>query len=328
MMNEISSIKKDVKDFLTKNQTRYEAFSKFQDSIDHLTEETYQDIIQFVQDHISILFKDHSNAIFFLSNVIRTAEYNFKKFELYMDIILHFSDSFKKLHLTEREMLIICIHFPDTINYLYSKNFFSIESIVEHSVNLINLFAFFYHEIVKYDSEYASIIEHILLHENNIGFNKNETDFLSYVKSHPEEHLVNRKLCYHPSKLHKSIRDDDIDTFQMILSKNNIGINYKIEYSPYERAMTIDSDCSLAQVAAVYGSLKIFKFLFMQNELIIDKNLLDYAYFGNNHEIIHLCEKRCSKQNAYIQSIRIHQTDLLDYFVENFYDEFKEKKKC
>lgn len=36
------------------------------------------------------------------------------------------------------------------------------------------------------------------------------------------------------------------------------GINYKIEYSFYERSQPKDKKISLIQTAAVYGSLKIF----------------------------------------------------------------------
>ena len=60
----------------------------------------------------------------------------------------------------------------------------------------------------------------------------------------------------------------------------------------YERAQTIDSNISLIQIAATYGSIRIFKFLWMQTDVELPKNLLLYAFFGCNNEIIHLCEEK------------------------------------
>lgn len=80
------------------------------------------------------------------------------------------------------------------------------------------------------------------------------------VKSDPQKHISNRSSCYHPSPLHKSIREDDIDTFQSLLYKSNYSVNYIIEFSMYERAQTIDSNISLIRIAATYGSIKIFSF--------------------------------------------------------------------
>ena len=50
------------------------------------------------------------------------------------------------------------------------------------------------------------------------------------------QHIENRNRNYHPSLLHKSIREDDIDAFQKIISQNNYDINYIFDFSYYERA--------------------------------------------------------------------------------------------
>lgn len=125
-------------------------------------------------------------------------------------------------------------------------------------------------------------------------------------------------MNYHPSLLHKSIRDDDYDTFQKILSHRNLSVNHKIEYSQYERSRTIEKELTLIQIAAVYGSLTIFKFLWSQRLIIVGKNLLSYAYYGSNYEIIHLCEQRCSYHHVYIQPFLFHHNDLLNYYIENY----------
>lgn len=147
------------------------------------------------------------------------------------------------------------------------------------------------------------------------------------VKADPQKHISNRSSCYHPSPLHKSIREDDIDTFQSLLYKSNYSVNYIIEFSKYERAQTIDSNISLIQIAATYGSIKIFKFLWMQTDIELPKNLLLYAFFGCNNEIIHLCEEKLPDKKAVLQTIYLNRLDFLDYYIENFSDQFEEQEE-
>lgn len=92
MNEEISEINKDVEEFLSKNKIRYEIFEKFQDYLNSLSEDSYRETIQYVEDHEDKFFKDHANALFFLVAIISLSESNFKIFELYMNIIVHFSN--------------------------------------------------------------------------------------------------------------------------------------------------------------------------------------------------------------------------------------------
>lgn len=95
----------------------------------------------------------------------------------------------------------------------------------------------------------------------------------------------------------------------------------------YERAQTIDSNISLIRIAATYGSIKIFKFLWMQTDIELPKNLLLYAFFGCNIEIIHLCEEKILDKKAVLQTIYLNRLDFLDYYIENFSDQFEEQEE-
>lgn len=317
-------INKDVKEFLTKNKKRYEIFENLQEKLNNLCEDSYQEAIQYVRDHDDIFFKDHANALFFLFTIICISESNFKKLELFLDIVVHFSEDFEKQNLTKKEIIAICILYPNTINYLFYKNFFSVETIIELSSGFKFLFSNFYHEIVSYDSEYALLIERKLLADEYYTSDEEEVNFLYYFQNNREEHILNRELNYHPSSLHKSIRDDDINTFQSLLSKNNYDINHKFGNSYYERLISNDSNLSLIEIASAYGSTKVFKFLWMQDQIDIPDNLLKFAYLGCNNEIIHICETKCKRCRAYNVPINLHRFDLFDYYVENFADEIEE----
>lgn len=173
-------------------------------------------------------------------------------------------------------------------------------------------------EIRKYDSEYSKFRESTFVE----GSKRQEIiDYYNYVKNNPEEHIFYRRLNYHPSVLHKSIREDNVEEFQSLLSKNNYSINHRIKKSFYERLrMSLDKDLSLIQIASFYGYLNIFKFLWFQPGIEYDENLLNYAYAGANIEIIHLCEKECEICKAYLQPIFTHHLCLLDYCIDHYED--------
>lgn len=322
---DLKRIKENVNEFLLINQSRYEILSNFQDYLSNLSSDNLKDTIHFIENHSNFFFNNHSSAIFFFFNILRTSQFNFKIFELYLNLCIIFKSQLEASGTTENELLIICIEFPNSINYFFGQNFFNIQSIIELSTIYIDLFINFLPEIEYYDHEYANLRVKSILSNQNF---QHEISLYEFVRANPKKHILYRNLNYHPSLLHKSIRDDDYETFQKILSRNNYSINHKIEYSRYERSKTIEKELSLIQIAAIYGSLIIFKFLWFQKRININKNLLSYAYYGSNYEIIHLCEQRCSYHHVYIQPFLFHHNDLLNYYIENYGNNIHENNQA
>lgn len=83
-----------------------------------------QETVKYVKDHDDIFFKDHANAFFFLFSIVCLLENNFKKIELILDIIVHFSDELDRINLTKKESVAICILYSNSIDYLFDKKFF------------------------------------------------------------------------------------------------------------------------------------------------------------------------------------------------------------
>lgn len=313
MEEENKLITQNVNDFISKNTKRYEI-----DIVNTLSKETYQDTIQEIQKQSDIHFKDHSSSIFFFYKIVQASFYHFKELELILDIIIHFSTEIKA-KTSEIELISICVRFSNGLNYLFDKNFFSISSIIEQSRLSDEIFITFLPEITEYDKEYSEIREKIFFSKENSEL---LTEYYQFVKNHPKEHIFYRKSNYHPSPLHKAIRNDDIQTFQSILSQNNYSVNHRIEYSFYERLRkTLDENMSLIQIAAFYGSLNIFKFLWMQTDIDLNYNLMDYAFAGQNIDIIHYCEEKCKIGSSYIQPIFTHSPDILDYCIYKYDNE-------
>lgn len=315
-----NQLEKDIKNFLSENQTKYKLFSNLKDDLVNLTEDTYQDMIQMIQDNKEIFFKDHSNATFLYFNIILFAEYFFKNLELYLDICVHFQSDFKESGMTENQMLKMLFRFYNAINYLFSKNFFSIESILELSFSNDYIFVNFLPEIEEYDAEYCKKREKTILSNGE----KKIIEFYKSIQNDRQTHFLNRKINYHPSHLHKLIRDDDVIEFQSFISKNNFDVNHQIKFSYYERSHTIDDQLSLIKTAAIYGSINIFKYLWFQKDIDINDDLILFAYFGQNFDIIHICEKKCQDNETVGQPILIYRQDLLNYYLDNFEDQIEE----
>lgn len=322
-MQQFNNKKVDLKEFLEKNREKYEIISEFQYKINHIAESTFSETISFIESHSDIFFSDYDSAIFFISNLEHFSLYNYKQLELIFDIAVHFDDKMKKVNITDKDYFEICTNFINSLNYLFHKELISVSTIVSFFWTP-EIFINFYPEISEYDSQYAEMtINRILNSQKNRQKKIDLTNFFDLVKSNPAQHKMNRIKNYHPSVLHQSIRSDDISTFQQLLSHNNFNVNTTIEKSYYERTCTKDRCLSLIQTAALYGSEKIFKFLWMQNDIILNENLQFYAYSGRNHEIIHICEQKCSSKGVLRYAIHTHQNELVEYYLENFSDQLE-----
>ena len=319
--NQINSITEAISIFLSENQQSFEIISNFKDQLINFTKDSFDEIIQLIKDHSNIFFKDHSTTFSFLYIIINSLFNNFLKFELVLNIVITFSTEIRRIIITDYELFTLFNKYPNSINYLFNNNFFTIGSITKYSILDDLTFIMFLPEITQHDSEYSKLREAKL----NFSNKKSLQSLFELVKKDPEQHIKNRNMNFHPSSLHQAIRNDDIEMFQSILSKNNISINHQIEFSFYERSHMIDSDLSLIQVAATYSSINIFKFLWMQNDIILNENLLQYAFFSGNSEIIHLCENKLSHKDVIEQAIYSNKLDLLNYYIDNFSDKIKEE---
>lgn len=324
--DDLELIKKEANDFISKHKSKYEVINVYQDYLNQLTSSTYSEAIEFIENHKNIFFKDKQSVLFFMYSLLDCSVNNFRNLEIVLDVCIHFSNEIKSFekNMIELELSALCMMIPNSLWYLYSKGFFSIETIISKSIQDDFFFCNFLPEIEQYDKQFADKRKKRFLSNINEKNNEFIKPFYETVISDYSQHILNRQLNYHPSLLHKAIREDDIDTFQSIISKNNIGINNKIPFSYYERTKTIDRNLEPIKVASLYGSVKVFKFLLMNNAEL-DKNILSYIYFGSNLEIIHLIENKCSHKDAFIQPIITHKSELFDYYIENFSDKIVEE---
>ena len=196
----------EIKKYLFQNEKTYEILIDFFDHLSNLSNETYQNMIEFISHNKNIFFKDHASGISFFHHIIRMACANFKYFEIFLDICVDFSSDFKQIDITENEIIQISFIFKNSIYYLFTKNFFTIKSIVEQSFLNNFLFINFLPEITEYDKEYAEIkTRNLLLSDQSNNEIKEDISFLQFVINNPDKHILYRSLNYNNSYIHELI---------------------------------------------------------------------------------------------------------------------------
>lgn len=207
--------------------------------------------------------------------------------------------------------------------WLYENGFIQFETILAAAEYMPIIFKYFSIEIKeKVPSEFQRIQKNSPNFEyRTITKNLNFTTFREQ-----------RSKLMNDSLIAKVIREDDIDQFQEILSKTNISINSTIPYSIFEACQYVNRSESnmptLIEFASFFGSLKIFKFL-MMNDAELSPSVMDYAINGGNIEIIHILEdSNCSFETALDAAIHDQKDEIVDYILDNKLKEFDIDSIC
>ena len=132
---------------------------------------------------------------------------------------------------------------------------------------------------------------------------------------------------FNPSNIASAIRNDDVEKLQETSSQANFDFNQTIKSSLYERCSFINKgNVSLIDYAAFFGSIKCFRFLFLNGSTI--KTTFKYAIAGGNHEIIHQCEQNQPIfEGSYESAIEFHRNEIFYYLYENKIIEFNDFTK-
>ncbi|KAK8894590.1 hypothetical protein M9Y10_023026 [Tritrichomonas musculus] len=95
-------------------------------------------------------------------------------------------------------------------------------------------------------------------------------------------------------ELTKSIWYDDVDSFQRIISRDGIDMKkYRILYNIFD---DFEEKMNLINYSALYGSIKCFKFIIL-NEGEIDESTFYFSICGGNNEIIKIVDQKIPKNN-------------------------------
>lgn len=210
------------------------------------------------------------------------------------------------------------------IYHLYKSGLVTINSIYEQSRRQSIFFSFFYPEIAQnyQDSRLTndSVLESIKKSVISGGYTYEDNDIESIL----DKFVELRSKGENPNPIALSIRNDNVEQLQTLLSQTNTPFNQKVKYSLFERFIFINEEKidlapTLIEYAAFFGSIETFKFLY-QNVDTFPEKITEYAVAGGNYEIIHLCEqlKANFTNDILMTSIRFFQSDITSYLEENF----------
>lgn len=213
--------------------------------------------------------------------------------------------------------------------WMYQEGLISIETIIlaakKNKSNSIT--KYFLPEIIErepdvFENELRYTLDSSIYSPEKIKEHKEKRD--KYLKWICDSGDYNDPL-YHEietRKLFASIMADDIDSFQKLISNNNIDINTKIRESIYQNSHLFYVDSSLLDIAIEYNATKIAKFLILNNAEFTN-GMIFGAITSNNYEMIHLVEsnmpdKSKIPENLIWYSVNHWNDDVTEYALNNY----------
>ncbi|KAK8860558.1 hypothetical protein M9Y10_012223 [Tritrichomonas musculus] len=120
--------------------------------------------------------------------------------------------------------------------------------------------------------------------------------------------------------LRLSIKTDDIDSFQKILSNSNLSVNSNICESIIETHAYREGGVPLIEYVILFNSINIFKYLIMNN-VEFKGRVIGSAFSQRNYEIIHIIESKMKEEfleKALYTSLGSWNDELTEYVLNNY----------
>ena len=172
---------------------------------------------------------------------------------------------------------------------------------------------------------------------------RNSTKSIVFENLHPSlrAFLINQKLfeatrmdrdmpsietvlnIFEPGSLYDIINRDDISSLQSLISKDpDFDFQQKYSRKSYIPSIPKESEigeCTILDLAAFLGSLKVFNFL-LKNGAQITFTTGVCSIYGGNLDIIHVLEKNNFDFNGklFYYAIISHRNDIADYLIEKY----------
>ena len=149
--------------------------------------------------------------------------------------------------------------------------------------------------------------------ENNLPMSRKEFKLIKMLRENGHNHYA---------IILDFIKNDEEDYFQKEASNPNFNFSQEITPSYFEICPLLQDYPSLLEVAALFGSVKSFKYFLINEEsqgegMTSKLRLAKYAFAGGNIEIIRLCLQKNFPLNGVLQVVGLfHRNNLLDWLID------------
>ncbi|KAK8888553.1 hypothetical protein M9Y10_033284 [Tritrichomonas musculus] len=293
-------IQKILLDYIEKEENVEEDFGNLSKK---LNEKKIKDDINELKLFLHLLTKISNNH-----NRISNFFYKIEK------IILFFEDQIKK-YFSNREIFCILKIFS------IDEGIFNI--IIQDKYKEANYPQYFMPEIKQFVTE--SFIQKIV--QNDLI---NENDWIDFVlKDLPDDFEEKRLKGENDDRLSELIQNDKLEEFITYVNQNMLAPQGQIKRSIYETNNFLNKRKStLIEYSAFFGSIQIFKYLFL-NKADVSPSLWLFAIHGNNPEMIHFFEKnkiappKDKYDECFIEAVKCHHNDVANYIANDLLNDFK-----
>ncbi|OHT07568.1 cortactin-binding protein [Tritrichomonas foetus] len=236
-----------------------------------------------------------------------------QKLKYYLNIISKFKDILKE-NFDSDDLVTIFSNRP-LVRYLYHLNLIDNDALMDFcqlsKTNYFALYDLIDHQ--KFDRQKCRIYDEVDINDEG------------YIPDNHDELCLSGQC---PDPVATIIQEDNLDEFQNLLDNNKIKINDKINSSIYDCIFTFEIRHSLIEYAARTGSVNIFKYLWLQNNLKLDYMLGSYATMGGNSEIIHIIHEENPSfidESSIITAIEFHRNSVFEYFMNSCQPDYIDK---
>ena len=273
-----------------------------------IKEENYQNLIQFINDNVIHKDKHEFKSILYLISKISNNHYRSQDFFSKIIQILRYLKSDITKNFSNFEVFNIFKKSKAILLFLIK------EKIIEINQKIANKMTNYKYRSAKYPQFFYKEIQPF--------FNDKNFEI-------PENFEENRKIGENEDYICKLIREDLIEEFIIYVNKTTYSLKNSIKPSIYEtNLLLIQNKTSLIEYAAFFGSIQIFKYLFM-NGVELTPSLWIYAIHSQNEELIHLLEEKNvqpkfkSFEKCLEEAIKCHHNNVANYIQNNYFQDDK-----
>ena len=235
-----------------------------------------------------------------------------------------------KKHLANQSIFFFNIFGP--LNYfkqwLYEEGLITFDVIIQSALSNESLVIaeYFLPEIIEKEPE---IYEKVFKKKLKIQITK---DYINDFKQLRKKHLnwiresndyQDPQYCeIEEDQVRYAIKTDNIDLLQSILSNSNISVESQVMESVIEQSFHNPEKENLLDYAMEFNSIKIFKYLIMNDAKFTNQSQHNSIY-SRNYEMIHSVENDQENlkdygENLFFRSIICWNSDLTQYAIENY----------